>query len=164
MHACNLPEPYHTAAALHGREPCWCSTLPPMGCGSGRQNIPDKTHVLLNSSTVGLFTVFRGNADTVQANTRFVLNLLLTHNSFAVAGCSLLVLAAEEKPVPLLLQLLCGGTFLRAAGHLLHRLRGARLALLPYPVPRLSGWLVDRFSEYPVRTGSRTLDEKHKRM
>lgn len=68
-----------------------------------------------------------------------------THNSFTVACSSLLVLATEEQPVPLLLQLLRGGTLLRAAGHLLHRLRGARLALLPYPVPRLFGWLADRF-------------------
>lgn len=67
-----------------------------------------------------------------------------THNSFTVTCSSLLVLAAEEQPVPLLLQLLRGGTLLRAAGHLLHRLRGARLALLPYPVPRLFGWLTDR--------------------
>lgn len=69
----------------------------------------------------------------------------ITHNSFTVACSSLLVLAAEEQSVPLLLQLLSGGTLLRAAGHLLHRLRGARLALLPYPVPRLFGWLTDRF-------------------
>lgn len=67
-----------------------------------------------------------------------------TYDRFAVAGSSLLVLAAEEQPVPLLLELLCGGTLLRAAGHLLHRLRGARLALLPYRVPRFFGWLTDR--------------------
>lgn len=67
------------------------------------------------------------------------------HNSFTVARSSLLVLAAQEQSVPLLLQLLRGGTLLRAASHLLHRLRGARLALLPYPVPRLFGWLTDRF-------------------
>lgn len=68
-----------------------------------------------------------------------------TYNSFAVACSSLLVLAAQEQSVALLFQLLCVGTLLRAAGHLLHRLRGARLALLPYPVPRLFGWLADRF-------------------
>lgn len=68
----------------------------------------------------------------------------VTHNSLAVAGSSLLVLAAQEQSVALLLQLLRGGTLLRAAGHLLHRLRGARLALLPYPVPRLFGWITDR--------------------
>lgn len=67
-----------------------------------------------------------------------------TYNSFTVACSSLLVLAAEEQPVSLLLELLSGGTLLRAAGHLLHRLRGARLALLPYPVPRFFGWLIDR--------------------
>lgn len=67
-----------------------------------------------------------------------------TYNSFTVACSSLLVLAAEEQPVSLLLQLLCSGILLRAAGHLLHRLRGARLGLLPYPVPRLFGWLTNR--------------------
>lgn len=71
--------------------------------------------------------------------------MTFSHNSFAVACSSLLVLAAEEQPVPLLFQLLRGGTLLRAAGHFLRRLRGARLALLPYPVPRLFGWLTDRF-------------------
>lgn len=76
-----------------------------------------------------------------------------THDSFAVASSSLLVLAAEEQPVPLLLQLLCGGALLRAAGHLLHRLRGARLALLPYPVPRLFGWLADRLQNAPSLLG-----------
>lgn len=69
----------------------------------------------------------------------------ITHDSFAVARRCLLVFAAQEQPVALLLQLLRGGTLLRAAGHLLHRLRGARLALLPYPVPRLFGWIADRF-------------------
>lgn len=82
-----------------------------------------------------------------------------THDSFAVACSSLLVLAAEEQPVPLLFQLLRGGTLLRAAGHLLHRLRGARLALLPYPVPRLFGWQTDRFKNVPP--GFHTLDRKH---
>lgn len=81
-------------------------------------------------------------------------NLCLTYNSFTVACSSLLVLAAEEQPVSLLLELLCGGTLLRAAGHLLHRLRGARLALLPYPVPRLFGWITDRLKmPCPSRTG-----------
>lgn len=70
--------------------------------------------------------------------------MTVPHNCFAVACSSLLVLAAEEQPVPLLLQLLRGGTLLRAAGHFLRRLRGARLALLPYPVPRLFGWITDR--------------------
>lgn len=82
--------------------------------------------------------------------------MVVTHNSFAVAGSGLLVLAAEEQPVPLLLQLLCGGTLLRAAGHLLHRLRGARLALLPYLVPRLSGWLDVRLQNVPS-----VLDRSH---
>lgn len=72
-----------------------------------------------------------------------------THDSFAVARCSLLVLPAQEQSVSLLLQLLRGGALLRAAGHLLHRLRGARLALLPYPVPRLFGWIADRFKKGP---------------
>lgn len=80
----------------------------------------------------------------------------ITHNSFTVTRSSLLVLAAEEQPVSLLLQLLRGGTLLRAAGHLLHRLRGARLALLPYPVPRLFGWLNDRFKNAPSVLGSHT--------
>lgn len=81
-------------------------------------------------------------------------NLCLTYNSFTVACSSLLVLAAEEEPVSLLLELLCGGALLRAAGHLLHRLRGARLALLPYPVPRLFGWITDRLKmPCPSRTG-----------
>uniref|UniRef100_A0A3Q3D5F6 Uncharacterized protein n=1 Tax=Hippocampus comes TaxID=109280 RepID=A0A3Q3D5F6_HIPCM len=70
-----------------------------------------------------------------------------THNGLAVAGRSLLILAAKEQAVPLLLQLLRGGTLLRAAGHLLHRLR---LALLPNPVPRLSGWLNRQAQESPV--------------
>lgn len=70
--------------------------------------------------------------------------ITVTHDSFAVACSSLLVLAAEEQTIPLLFQLLRGGTLLRAAGHFLRRLRGARLALLPYPVPRLFGWLTDR--------------------
>lgn len=80
----------------------------------------------------------------------------ITHNSFTVTRSSLLVLAAEEQPVSLLLQLLRGGTLLRAAGHLLHRLRGARLALLPYPVPRLFGWLNDRFKNAPSFLRSHT--------
>lgn len=42
-HAYNLPEPCHAAAASHGREPCWCSTLPLMDYGSGRQDTPDNT-------------------------------------------------------------------------------------------------------------------------
>lgn len=70
---------------------------------------------------------------------RKTLDIRFTYNGFTVACSSLLVLAAEEQPVPLLLELLRGGTLLRAAGHLLHRLRGARLALLPDPVPRLFG-------------------------
>lgn len=82
--------------------------------------------------------------------------MIVTHNSFAVAGSGLLVLAAEEQPVPLLLQLLSGGALLRAAGHLLHRLRGARLALLPNVVPRLSGWLDVRFQKVPS-----VLDRSH---
>uniref|UniRef100_A0A8C8CUC9 Uncharacterized protein n=1 Tax=Oncorhynchus tshawytscha TaxID=74940 RepID=A0A8C8CUC9_ONCTS len=69
---------------------------------------------------------------------------LATHDGFAVAGGSLLVLAAEEQSVALFLQLLCRGTLLRAACHLLRWLRGACSALLPYPVPRLSGWLAVR--------------------
>lgn len=73
------------------------------------------------------------------------LTATITHDSFAVARRCLLVFAAQEQSVALLLQLLRGGTLLRAAGHLLHRLRGARLALLPYPVPRLFGWIADRF-------------------
>lgn len=76
-------------------------------------------------------------------------NNAITHDSFAVACSSLLVLAAEEQSVPLLFELLRGGTLLGAAGHLLHRLRGARLALFPYPVPRLFGWLTDRFKKAP---------------
>ncbi len=85
----------------------------------------------------------------------------VTHDSFTVACGSLLVLAAEEQPVPLLLQLLRGGTLLRAAGHLLHRLRGARLALLPYPVPRLSGWLADRSKNALSPPGSHKPDRTH---
>lgn len=89
----------------------------------------------------------------------------ITHNSFTVTRSSLLVLAAEEQPVSLLLQLLRGGTLLRAAGHLLHRLRGARLALLPYPVPRLFGWLNDRFKNAPsfLRSHTHTQQQQEQR-
>lgn len=33
----NQPGPCHAAAASHGTGPCWCSTLPLTGCGSGTQ-------------------------------------------------------------------------------------------------------------------------------
>lgn len=62
-----------------------------------------------------------------------------THDGFAVAGGGLLVLAAEEQTVALLLELLCGGAFLGAARHLLRWLCGGRSPLLPDPVPRLFG-------------------------
>uniref|UniRef100_A0A8C5N750 Uncharacterized protein n=1 Tax=Gouania willdenowi TaxID=441366 RepID=A0A8C5N750_GOUWI len=85
----------------------------------------------------------------------------VTHYGFAVAGGSLLVLAAEEQPVTLLLQLLGGGALLRASGHLLHRLRGARLGLLPNPVPRLSGWISDRFQKAASVPAGAQLDQRH---
>lgn len=107
-----------------------------MGYGSGRQDIT----LLSQYVRIYIFNVKHVYCTIV----RKMLNIGFTYNSFTVACSSLLVLAAEEQPVSLLLELLCGGTLLRAAGHLLHRLRGARLALLPYPVPRLFGWLIDR--------------------
>uniref|UniRef100_A0A672MTF2 Uncharacterized protein n=1 Tax=Sinocyclocheilus grahami TaxID=75366 RepID=A0A672MTF2_SINGR len=54
-------------------------------------------------------------------------------------GGGLLVLAAEEQAVALLLELLCRGAFLWAARHLLHKLCGGRSPLLTDPVPRLFG-------------------------
>ncbi len=62
-----------------------------------------------------------------------------THDGFAVAGHGLLVLAAEEQAVALLLELQRGGAFLGAACHLLHRICGGRPPLLTDPVPRLFG-------------------------
>uniref|UniRef100_A0A8C4Z1Q8 Uncharacterized protein n=1 Tax=Gadus morhua TaxID=8049 RepID=A0A8C4Z1Q8_GADMO len=73
-----------------------------------------------------------------------------THDSLAVAGGRLLVLAAEEEAVPLLLELLGCGALLRAGRHLLHSLRGARSALLPDPVPRVSGSLAGRWTNAPA--------------
>lgn len=101
-----------------------------MGCGSGTQGRAG--HQI-------------GTQTDVAITGGVVLRQTITHDSFAVARRCLLVFAAQKQSVALLLQLLCGGTLLRAAGHLLHRLRGARLALLPYPVPRLFGWIADRF-------------------
>ena len=68
-----------------------------------------------------------------------------THDSLAVTGGRLLVLAAEEEAVPLLLELLGRRALLGAGRHLLHSLRGARSALLPDPVPRVSGSLAGRW-------------------
>ncbi len=62
-----------------------------------------------------------------------------SHDGFAVAGHGLLVLAAEEQAVALLLELQRGGAFLGAACHLLHRICGGRPPLLTDPVPRLFG-------------------------
>lgn len=109
-----------------------------MGYGSGREDIARLSQYVQLYSIFSMWNTF--DCTTVTK----ILNIRFTYNSFTVACSSLLVLAAEEQPVSLLLELLCGGILFRAASHLLHRLRGARLALLPYPVPRLFGWIIDR--------------------
>lgn len=156
MHAYNLPEPCRAAAASHGIKPCSCRILPLMGYGSGREDIARV------SQYVQLYSIFSMLNTFDCATVIKILNIRFTYNSFTVACSSLLVLAAEEQPVSLLLELLCGGTLFRAASHLLHRLRGARLALLPYPVPRLFGWLIDRLKKCPVPPGLNKPDQGHR--